>query len=167
MSAIPSRGLNVSDEIESEHFLQISVVTTCFLPSCANTYTMSRGLGRIEWQIQKSILKEQMRIDGTSPCVHISSWNVVIDVFHPGYANYEIYRNWEPSRAQKLAVSRAMNSFVRKFPQFALMGGQGRKRLYLYDTTNPESIAWAKASVKSRKMVARCEVKNEIGLSQT
>ena len=84
-----------------------------------------------------------------------------------GYANYEIYRNWEPSRAQKLAVSRAMNSFVRKFPQFALMGGQGRKRLYLYDTTNPESIAWAKASVKSRKMVARCEVKNEIGLSQT
>ena len=36
---------------------------------------IERGLGRIEWQIQKSILKEQMRIDGTSPCVHISSWN--------------------------------------------------------------------------------------------
>ena len=62
-------------------------------------------------------------------------------------------------RARDGASSRAMNSFVRKFPQFALMGGQGRKRLYLYDTTNPESIAWAKASVKSRKFVARCEVK--------
>jgi hypothetical protein len=37
--------------------------------------------------------------------------------------------NWEPSRAQ---VTRAMHSIVRKFPQYALSGGKGRKRLYLY-----------------------------------
>jgi hypothetical protein len=43
------------------------------------------------------------------------------------------------------------------------MGGQGRKRLYLYDTTDPTSVAWAKASVKSKGMVARCEVKKTLG----
>jgi hypothetical protein len=87
------------------------------------------------------------------------------DVFRPdGNGNdWAAFMTWKPNRAQQLAVSRAMNSFVRKFPRFALMGGQGRKRLYLYDTTDPTSVAWAKASVKSKGMVARCEVKKTLG----
>jgi hypothetical protein len=119
---------------------------------------MSRGLGCIERQIQSEILRELTPKANHTPCVHISSWDVVNDAFHPGYANYEIYWNWKPSRAQMLAVSRAMNSFVRKFPRFAVMGGQGRKRLYLYDRTDPMSVAWAKASVETKGFVARSQV---------
>jgi hypothetical protein len=119
---------------------------------------MSRGLGRIERQIQKSILEDLTRSDGSKPCVHLSSWQLVAE-FWP-WENYGLRNGWKPSRAQNLSVSRAMNSFVRKFPRFALMGGQGRKRLYLYDTTDPESIAWAKASVKSRDPVYRYQVQN-------
>jgi hypothetical protein len=53
-----------------------------------------------------------------------------------------------------------MHSFVRKFPQFALMGGQGRADLLLYDTTDLESIAWAKAHVINRgKPTALCDPK--------
>ena len=41
--------------------------------------------------------------------------------------------HWTPTRAQRKAMIRAMRSFVTKFPQYALMGGMGRKPLYLYD----------------------------------
>jgi hypothetical protein len=59
-----------------------------------------------------------------------------------------------------LAVNRAMKSFVRKFPRFALAGGQGRKRLFLYDTANPNSVAWAQAAVAHKRgFVAYCQVK--------
>ena len=54
-----------------------------------------------------------------------------------------------------------MRSFVRKHPQYALMGGQGRKRLYLYEISDPLSVAWASANVTSRgrEPVPLCEVK--------
>ena len=79
---------------------------------------MSRGLGRIERTIQEAIRRDETSEIG----VLISSWHVVGDVFHPGYATNE-HLSWEPSRTQQAAVARAMRSFVRKFPRFALMGG--------------------------------------------
>lgn len=50
-----------------------------------------------------------------------------------------------------------MRSFVRKHPQYALTGGQGRKRLYLYEPSDPVSVTWAKMTVESpsRKHVSR------------
>ena len=52
-----------------------------------------------------------------------------------------------------------MHSFVRKFPQFALLGGQGRKKLYLYDTTDPDSVLWAQMTVASKDHVPFMSVK--------
>ena len=52
-----------------------------------------------------------------------------------------------------------MHSFVLKFPQFALLGGQGRKRLYLYDTTDPDSVLWAQMTVASKDHVPFMSVK--------
>jgi hypothetical protein len=53
-----------------------------------------------------------------------------------------------------------MHSFVRKHPEFALMGGQGRKRLCLYEVADPEGVDWATAYLLAHGgFVARCEVK--------
>jgi hypothetical protein len=46
-----------------------------------------------------------------------------------------------------------MHSFVRKYPQFALAGGQGRRGLFLYEPGDPLSALRAKMSVESREMV--------------
>ena len=120
---------------------------------------MSKGLGRIERWIQKKIFEEQTRDPN---CVLISSGRVG-DLFHPGYSDYKVYSNWKQSRAQKLSVVRAMHSFVKKFPQFALMGGQGRKRLFLYDTADPLSVAWAKANVETRGgFIPYCDMKRRL-----
>jgi hypothetical protein len=99
---------------------------------------MGRGSGRIERGIQSLIEKEQSRENRMA--VLISSWVIAGQVFRPpGWC-----WNWHPTEAERKAVARAMHSFVRKFPQFALLGGHGRKRLYLYDTTDPDSVLWLK-----------------------
>jgi hypothetical protein len=49
-----------------------------------------------------------------------------------------------------LSAVRAMHSFVRKYPRYALLGGQGQKLLFLYDTTDTRSVRWAQASVLSK-----------------
>jgi hypothetical protein len=108
---------------------------------------MSKGLGRIEQVIQRSVKRDLAR-EGLHGSVLISSWHIVD----------KVYSNWRPSRAQQLAVNRAMKSFVRKFPRFALAGGQGRKRLFLYDTANPNSVAWAQATMATKGPVAYCQV---------
>jgi hypothetical protein len=123
---------------------------------------MSRGLGRIERTIQEAIRRDETSEIG----VLISSWHVVGDLFHPGYATNE-HLSWEPSRTQQAAVARAMRSFVRKFPRFALMGGQGRKRLFLYDTTDPDSVAWAQANLASRTPVPYCNRHNVASNART
>ena len=55
------------------------------------------------------------------------------------------------------AVTRAMRSFVRKFPQYALTGGKEREMLYLYEPADPISAMWAKLSVERPKFVSRSE----------
>jgi len=44
-----------------------------------------------------------------------------------------------------------MRSFVRKHPQYALTGGQGRRELYLYDATDAESVMWAKMNATRKR----------------
>ena len=47
-----------------------------------------------------------------------------------------------------MSTLRAMHSFVRKFPKYALIGGKGGTPLVLYDTSYPQSIAAAKEATK-------------------
>lgn len=140
---------------------------------------MSRGLGRIERAILAQIEREKqsnermlarlstMQVDPSlerlldqhmeterQGAVLVSSWYLLCDLYSP---KDTWSFGWAPSNAQRKAVTRAMHSFVRKFPQYALMGGQGRKRLYLYEPANPVSAMWAKLTVERRKFVSRVE----------
>ena len=73
---------------------------------------------------------------------------------------------WEPTPAQRKAVIRAMHSFVRKRQQYALMGGQGRRELYLYDATDPLSVMWTKLNVERRRRNPICRADAVAALNQ-
>ena len=60
--------------------------------------------------------------------------------------------------AKQKSILRALHSFVRKHPESALMGGQGRKRLYLYEPGDPISALWAKLSIERREPLPWIEV---------
>jgi hypothetical protein len=118
---------------------------------------MSRGSGHIERSIQSLI--ERMRTNERSrTAVLINSWVIVGEVFRPRSLFMRDW-HWQPTVAQRKAVARAMHSFVHKFPQFALLGGQGRKKLYLYDTTDPDSVLWAQMTLASKDHVPFMSVK--------
>ena len=115
---------------------------------------MSKGLGRIERVIAREIEDAYTPRHGSGPSsVHVSSWDLAVDLFYPKDGSWNT--DWSPTAAQRKAVSRAMHSFVRKHPQYALTGGQGRKRLYLYEPSDPLSTMWAKMSVEQRHHVSR------------
>jgi hypothetical protein len=89
--------------------------------------------------------------------VQVHSWEV---------AYYEYATNnsldWEPTHAQHVTVVRAMHSFVRKFPQYGLIGGKGHKMLYLYDRDDPLSVRRAEYSVSSRKVVSVSDARKSL-----
>jgi hypothetical protein len=58
-----------------------------------------------------------------------------------------------------------MHSFVRKHPEYALTGGKGRKRLYLYEVGDEMSVAWARLSVEHRRHVALVDVEEALRAS--
>jgi hypothetical protein len=118
---------------------------------------MSRGSGRIERSIQ-SLIERMQTNEHSRTAVLINSWVIVGEVFRPRSLFMRDW-HWKPTVAQRKAVARAMHSFVRKFPQFALLGGQGRKKLYLYDTTDPDSVLWAQMTVASKDHVPFMSVK--------
>ena len=102
---------------------------------------MSRGLGKIE----RAIL-DDITIGGPSS-VLIHSWGLLC---HHNCFRRPAFWNFEPTTAERKAVTRAMRSFVRKFPQYALTGGKERKMLYLYEPADPISAMWAKLSSSAR-----------------
>ena len=100
---------------EAVHFALRMLVAT---HSEGTEEVMSRGLGKIE----RAIL-DNITIGGPSS-VLIHSWGLLCD--HNCFrrpANW----NFEPTTGECKAVTRAMRSFVRKFPQYALTGGKERK----------------------------------------
>ena len=109
---------------------------------------MSRGLGKIE----RAIL-DDITIGGSSS-VLIHSWGLVC---HHNCFRRPANWNFEPTTAEREAVTRAMRSFVRKFPQYALTGGKEGKMLYLYEPADPTSAIWAKLSAERPKFVSRSE----------
>jgi hypothetical protein len=121
---------------------------------------MSRGLGRIERIILKEI--EQTKQSNKPQPVRVHSWGLVC-----GLADTidERGRWQDPPRATRKAVTRAMHSFVRKFPQYALMGGQGRRILYLYEPGDPLSTLWTQLNVE-RGPVSLTEAKSVMSQSQ-
>ena len=125
---------------------------------------MSRGLGRIERMIAAKIAS-----DAAYPIAfHLNSGQLATAVYRPKYSgagpgNPGSLWGWKPTPAQRVAASRAMHSFVRKHQQYALAGGQGRKRLYLYDTADPVSVMWAKLSVERRGFVCQSDARKALG----
>jgi hypothetical protein len=67
--------------------------------------------------------------------------------------------NWKPIRTQRAAACRAMRSFVRKFPQYALTGGKGRKGLLLYEPADRLGAIWASLYVERRRAVPCSEAR--------
>jgi hypothetical protein len=84
----------------------------------------SPGLGKIE----RAILAAVTSVDrfGERCTAHVSSWDVAY-VFRPAdWTRSVATMSWTPddmTPAQRKAVTRAMRSFVRKYPQYALTGG--------------------------------------------
>lgn len=116
--------------------------------------------GKIERAIANQIA------DAVGGTVLVTSGTVAFKVF-------ELYEHWDgnfphptPTLAQRNAVTRAMHSFVRKHQQYALMGGQGRRALHLYDTGDPLSVMWAKLNVERRrgKPISRSDAKEQLRL---
>jgi hypothetical protein len=116
---------------------------------------MSKGLGRIEHWIADEIARSKEPVqDWRQPMpVHVHSWSLAYNF------NRLHESDWSPSRAQRAAVARAMHSFVRKFPQYALAGGKGRKMLYLYEPADPLSTAWVQFSIAHRAFVSLSDVR--------
>jgi hypothetical protein len=127
---------------------------------------MSRGLGRIERVIAAEIVRAARPPHALA--VHIGSHQLTDTVYRPtensgaGFDNPGTMWTWKPNRVQHKATVRAMHSFVRKHQQYALAGGQGRKRLYLYDTADPVSVMWAKLSVKRQDFVCQSDARKAL-----
>jgi hypothetical protein len=100
---------------------------------------MSKGMGRVERAIMQEITRAMYGAHPRPVCV--SSWDVANDAYEPRPLGTALY--WKPSRTQRQAAARAMHSFINKYPQYALMGGQGRKDLYLYEHDDPVSVGQA------------------------
>ena len=74
---------------------------------------MSRGLGHIEGTILQMVERQHRRKQRVS----FSALDIVLNA-------YPHREGWD-SRAHFVAVHRAMHSFARKHPQYALVGGKG------------------------------------------
>jgi hypothetical protein len=94
---------------------------------------MSRGLGRLE----RLILQKSSERPVCLLCKNLATDAVT----------------------SRKAMARALHSFVRKFPNYALQGGLGRHHpLVLYDPADQVSERWASLSVKRRDPVTEEEV---------
>jgi hypothetical protein len=112
---------------------------------------MSRGLGIIERLILHEIATaKRIGITGKPGTLLLNSWTLSLDRGLPGHPGGWALQ-WTPPQARRKAVVRSMHSFVRKFPHYALMGGQGRRDLYLYEPADPLSTLWAVLNVNRRR----------------
>ena len=103
--------------------------------------SMSRGPGRLERAILDQIESDKAPDRyGQSGVVLISSWDLAY-IYQPP-SSVDPSASWHPKNAtpaQRKAVIRAMHSFVRKFPQYAIGGGKGRGRQIIYEPGDPLS----------------------------
>ena len=95
---------------------------------------MSRGLGRIGQAIAANIAYVNKRTGRPIPVHIICPCDLLRDVYNPASLNDAVF-----TTAERKAVVRAMHGFVRRHPQYALAGGQGRALLVLYEPGDPLS----------------------------
>jgi hypothetical protein len=112
---------------------------------------MSKDLSPIERYIAAEVAKAKTSSHTDRPTLLLSSRTLAFSC--PLFDRDLSQRKWTPSAPQRQAILRGMHSFVRKYPNFALAGRQGRRGLYLYEPGDPLSALWAKMSVASRNMV--------------
>jgi hypothetical protein len=139
---------------------------------------MSRGLGHIERAILASIASsKQMAINRTKKyrkvveaaiaagrvqrsgvslkndeaSVHITAWTLAHECFGPRPHK----SGWTPSRSQIKACTRAIQSIARKFPQYAIIPGRGRKGIGLYEIADPASVLRAKMRMGTENPIGR------------
>jgi hypothetical protein len=118
---------------------------------------MSRGSGRIERSIQ-SLIERLQTNEHSRTAVLINSWVIVGEVFRPRSLFMRDW-HWKPTVAQRKAVARAMHSFVRKFPQFALLGGQGMEEALPLRRDRPRQLSVGSDDVASKDHVPFMNVK--------
>jgi hypothetical protein len=124
---------------------------------------MSKDLSPIERHIAAEVAKAKTSPDTDRPTLLLSSRTLAFSC--PLFDRDLSQRQWTPSAPQRQAILRGMHSFVRKYPNFALAGCQGRRGLYLYEPGDPLSALWAKMNVESRTVVPRS--KAQIALETT
>jgi hypothetical protein len=118
---------------------------------------MNKDLSPIECHIAAEVAKAKTSPHTDRPTLLLSSRTLACSC--PLFDRAQSERQWRPSAPQRQAILRALHSFVRRYPQFALIGGKGRKQLYLYEPGDPLSSLWAKMNVESRKMVPCSEAR--------
>jgi hypothetical protein len=119
---------------------------------------MNKDLGPIERYIAAEVAKAKMSPCSTDRSVLLLS-SRTLACSCPLFDRDPSGRQWTLSAHQRQAIVRAMHSFVRKYPKFALIGGKGRKQLYLYEPGDPLSALWAKMNVESRISVPCSEAR--------
>lgn len=124
--------------------------------------------GKIERAIMATIEDDRKGFRGEPGSVLVTSLEVARAVYNPypttglcTAVEYDALHRWKPTMAQSTAVTRAMRSFVGKYQQYALTGGQGRHHLYLFDTADPLSVMWAKLWVDPKRKRGKFISQNE------
>jgi hypothetical protein len=82
---------------------------------------MSQGLGRLEWAIVARIERQRQ----AHREVHVTAGAIVWDAYPHRLVRGDFVDPDPPPRAHLVAAHRAMHSFVRKHPEFGLIGGKG------------------------------------------
>jgi hypothetical protein len=96
---------------------------------------MSTGLGRIERTILVMVNRTRRSREGE--LVWLDAEAVA----------RETYKGTNVTRSQRVAVLRAMHSFVRKRPKYALSGGKGRSPLVLFRLDEWERVVKAMKTI--------------------
>src|SRR6516164_8400398 len=78
---------------------------------------MSRGLGRLEQAIAATIERQRQ--------VRVTVGDIVRDAYPHRWVKGDFVDPDPPPRAHLVTARRAMHSFVRKHPEFGLIGGKG------------------------------------------
>jgi hypothetical protein len=103
---------------------------------------MSRGLGRLE----RLILQKASEQPVCLLCKNLA----------------------DDAATSRKAMARALHSFVRKYPHYALQGGTGRHRaLILFDPTDRLSVRWASLSGNSRFPVTKEQLMQSVERHQS
>jgi hypothetical protein len=122
---------------------------------------MSRGLGVMERAVAVDIARCKKRdvrqdtafagagFDLPEKTVMVTPWSVCVSLLEGPFV--------PPSRSQLNSAARAMHSFVRKYPQYALIARSGRGCLALYERGDELSAMWAKLRSQRESFVIRLE----------